>query len=299
MNARRDSAAPARADAEVLRTLDETEPTVGEQMHAVWSRKWPVLATTLLGAVIAGIAAFLVTPKYEATILIMPVLQSSSGGSFGQMGGVGSELGGLAALAGLKMGGEGKDEALAVLQSQALTDAYISQNNLLPVLLKGGKGTPTLWKANLFFKKNVRRVTTDSLTGMVSLVITWTNATQAAQWANGLVAMTNDYMRTKAINETERNIAYLKDQAAKSNVVEVKEGIYTILLKEINTEMLARGTREYALKVIDPAVVPERPSSPLKKVWVLVGAILGLLASAGVVIIGADKRRAMSRYPSK
>ncbi len=294
VNARRESAAPVGADAEILRKLDETEPTLGEQLHAVWLRKWLVMAASLVGAVLAGVLAFVVTPKYEATVLIMPVLQSGSGGGFGQLGGVASEVGGLAALAGLRIHGEGKEEALAVLQSRELTDRYIEQNNLLPILFKDGR-EPTLWKANEFFKKSVRRVTTDTTTGMVSLSITWTNPTLAADWANGLVKMTNDYMREKAIDEAARNIAYLEEQAGKTNIVEVKEGIYSILLREINREMLARGTNEYALKIIDPAVPPEKPSSPRKVIWVMVGGVLGMLASVGAVIIVADRRRSVPR----
>ncbi|MFZ0499593.1 MAG: Wzz/FepE/Etk N-terminal domain-containing protein [Steroidobacteraceae bacterium] len=292
MNARREGPTQAAADAEVLRKLDETELTTGEQMHAIWVRKWHVLAATVVGAAIATAAAFLVTPKYEASVLIMPVEQSNTGGGLGQLSGGGSELGGLAALAGLKIGGDAKEEALAVLQSELLTDMYISQNNLLPILLKHAKGTPTLWKANRFFKTRVREVTTDTKTGMVSMTITWTNPTLAAQWANGMVNMTNDYMRKQAIDEAERNIAYLNGEAAKTNVVEVREGIDSILLREINREMLARGSPDYALKVIDPAVPPEKPSSPQKAVWLVVGGLLGLLVSVGVVIIAADRKHA-------
>ena len=290
----RDSAAPGVLDAGVLRNLDENELTMGEQLHVIWAKKWRILALTILGAGIAGILAFIVRPRYQATALIMPVTQSSSEGGLGQLG-AGSALGGIAALAGLRMGGEGKEEALAVLQSRALTDLYIAQNNLLPILLKGVKGAPTLWKANQLFKKSVRQVTSDSKTGMVSVSITWTNPVLAAAWANGLVTMTNDYMRNKAIREAERNIDYLNQQAAKTNVVEVKEGIYSLLLREINREMLARGSQEYALKVIDPAVPPEKPSSPHKLLWIFVGGVLGLFASLGMVIIAADKRRAVSR----
>jgi uncharacterized protein involved in exopolysaccharide biosynthesis len=299
VNARRESMTPATADAEVLRTLDETELTMGEQIHAVWLRKWQVLAASILGAGIATLLAFMVTPKYQATVLIMPVEQSDSGGGLSQLGGGVAQLGGLAALAGFKIGGTGKEEALAVLQSGALTGMYITQNGLLPILLKNGKGKPTLWKANQFFKKNVRQVTTDTKTGMVSLVITWTDPKLAAEWANGLVKMTNDYMRQKAIEEAERNIAYLNGEASKTDVVQVKQGIYEILLKEINREMLARGSTEYALKVIDPAVPPEKPSSPLKLIWLVVGGMLGFLASVGAVLIAADRRRSASRRMGK
>jgi uncharacterized protein involved in exopolysaccharide biosynthesis len=284
---------------------EETETTLGEQIRALWARKWRIAAATILGAALAVAAAFLVTPKYQASVLLMPVSESGAGGGLGEFGSVSSQFGGLAALAGLKLGGQGRtEEALAVLQSQALTEMYIQQNHLLPVLFSGRWNSstrswkdarpdkqPTLWQANRFFEKSVRQVSTNSKTGLVTLSITWTSAALAADWANGLVKMTNDYMRQRAIEEAERDIAYLNGEAAKTNVVEVRQGIYAILLQVINREMIARGSQEYALKVIDPAQAPEKPSFPHKLTWLLVGAFLGLLASASAVLISADRER--------
>ncbi len=99
-----------------------------------------------------------------------------------------------------------KYESLTVLQSEALTEKYISSHNLLPVLYANqwdrGKNTwrssdvakvPTLWKANRFFKK-IRSVSTDAKTGMITMTIKWTDPVLAASWANDLVALTNEYL---------------------------------------------------------------------------------------------------------
>jgi hypothetical protein len=47
-------------------------------------------------------------------------------------------------------------------------------------------------------------------------------------WANELVRMTNDYLRDQAIQESERNIAYLNDQASKTDAVGAKQAIYAL-----------------------------------------------------------------------
>ena len=135
---------------------------------------------------------------------------------------------------------------------------------------------PTLWKANQYFGKKIRLVQIDAKTGIVTMEITWTNPEQAAAWANGLVAMTNDYLRSEAITEAQRNIDYLNQQAANTTLMPVKQVIYGILENEINKEMLARGTKEYALKVLDPAQPPEKPSSLRLPVWVFLGFAGGL-----------------------
>jgi uncharacterized protein involved in exopolysaccharide biosynthesis len=133
---------------------------------------------------------------------------------------------------------------------------------------------PTLWKANQFFHGR-REVTTENKTGLVTMAIKWKDPHLAADWANGLVRMTNDYLRAKAIEESERNIRYLNEQALKADTVGEKQAIYLLLENEINDQMLARGSIEYALRVIDPAQAPERAASPRPIIWTVVGGCLG------------------------
>ena len=67
----------------------------------------------------------------------------------------------------------------------------------------------------------------------------------------------------------------------KTDVVTVKQAIYSILQSEINKEMLARGNDEYAFKILDPAVAPERPSTP--PAWFLM--LGGLVGSLGLSVM--------------
>jgi uncharacterized protein involved in exopolysaccharide biosynthesis len=147
------------------------------------------------------------------------------------------------------------------------------------------KKIPTLWKANAYFKKNVRFVTTDNKTGLVTIIVAWEDPKLAAKWANDLVKMTNEYLRTKTVTESERNIAYLNNEAAKTDAVGVKEAIYTILQNEIKKMMLARGSEEYALKILDPAVPPEKAASPQLVTWTIMGFFGGFFLSLFVVFV--------------
>lgn len=261
----------------------------------LWRNRWTALVAGLACAVGAVVASLLVTPQYSASVILLPA--SSRSGSLGLGGSSVSELSGLASLAGLNLSGgnEVKTEALATLQSEVLTDQFIRQNNLLPVLFasewnpatRQWKTTdpeklPTLWKANQRFK-GIRSIIDDTKTGLVTLTIKWKSPALAAQWANGLVKLTNDYLRQRAIDEAERSIAYLNGEVSRTNVVEVKTAIYTLMEEEIKKEMIARGRDEFALRVIDPAVPPERKSFPRPVLWTagafLGGVFLGFLAS--------------------
>jgi capsular polysaccharide biosynthesis protein len=238
-------------------------------------------------------------PKtYQAGAVISPLSENSGG----QLSGIGSSLGqlaGLASLAGISTGADSKKaESLAVLQSEALTEKYIRDNDLLPILFQDkwdsstakwkvsdpGK-VPTVWKGNEFFRDHVRLVVTSPKTSIVTLSISWRDPYLAAKWANDLVDVANDYLRLNAIKQSERNIAYLTEQASKTDAVGVKQAIYQILQAEINKAMLARGSEEYAFRVLDRAVPPERPSSPRKSLWLLGGLVAGFGISTLIVLI--------------
>jgi capsular polysaccharide biosynthesis protein len=200
-------------------------------------------------------------------------------------------------------GNTAKVEAIATLKSENLTRRFIQDHNLLPLLFSkkwderqlkwktsDPDRVPTLWKGNDYFAKNVRRVTEDTKTGLVTLTVTWTQPQLAAEWANNLVELTNDFLRDKAIQESERNVAYLADQAEKTKAVPVRDSIYNLMESEIKKEMVARGSKEYALKVIDPAVIPERHSSPQKPVWAITGFLIGFITSSAFLLMRARER---------
>src|SRR5262245_10642849 len=81
-----------------------------------------VVATLVFGAA-ATAYAFLKKPQYEAKVVLAPVGDESSQMSLGGLG----QLGGLASLAGIQLGGSaGKSERIALLKSRGLTEDFIT-----------------------------------------------------------------------------------------------------------------------------------------------------------------------------
>lgn len=283
---------------DVTRNTGREGMTAHEALQLLWSRRLLLGCCAVALGIIAGIIGWLLPRQYEAQVLVVPVVNNSPEDQLGALGGLASQFGGLASLAGINIEGSTKKaEYVAVLQSQALTQKYVADNDLLPILyakkwdpahnrwkVTNPKKIPTLWQANLLFKNHIRTVATDQKTGLVTLTITWTNPQLAATWANGMVAMANDYLRDQAIAESERDIAYLTDQGAKNGQIGLKESIYAIMQTELNKAMFARGNKEFAFNVIDPAFVPERPSSLGGEAWAVIGFLCGLLLGIGYVI---------------
>jgi uncharacterized protein involved in exopolysaccharide biosynthesis len=275
---------------------DPTEVTVADLFALLRRGRWLIVAITGLMTAGALCASLLLPKHYEATVLVSAVSRRSGGSGIGGMGSMLSSLGGLASLVGLSSSANAsRAQDIATLKSQVLTQRYISEHQLLPILFAKKwnpaahswrtKKVPTLWDGNRYFKEKVRSVTEDAKTGLIRVTVTWTDPDLAAQWANGIVKMTNDYLRTKAIDEANRDIAYLQRQADKTTEVEVKQAIYSLMQQEIRNAMIAKGEHEYALKVIDPAFVPEKPSSPKPLLWTIAGFLAGLATSLGALIV--------------
>ena len=279
------------------------DATLGDYGRLLWRDKWLFLAITIACTVLATVASFVVQKTYEAAIILSPISNNSSGMG-GGMASAMSQFGGLAALAGIGLGNDSKkSESIAVLQSEALTESYIQRENLLPVLyskfwdpksaswtVKDPEKMPTLWKANKLFEKRIRSVSLNAKTGLVTLMITWTDPKTAAKWANDIAKMTNDYLRDKAIKESERNIKYLTDEATKTNIVEARQAIFSILQNELDKAMVARGNEEFAFKIIDPAVPPERPASPQKIFWLAGGLVGGAILSSLIILFVRNRK---------
>jgi uncharacterized protein involved in exopolysaccharide biosynthesis len=275
---------------------DRDEVNLRELLQLLWREKWIVFSLIVLTTGAATTAAVLLPKQYEAQAIISPVSSNAKGAGLG--GGQSSAVGGLASLIGISIGGDSnRAESIAVLQSEALTERYIRDHDLLPVLfpqlwdpvsrrwrVTDPKRIPTPWLGNKVFLR-IRTVAEDKKTGLVSVAIRWGDPDTAARWVNDFIALTNDDLRAKAIRESDQHIAYLNQEAAKTDVAQVRAAIYTVLESEIKNVMLARGPGDYALKVIDPAVPPERQSSPKPLILIPAGFAAGLFLSLLVLFL--------------
>jgi uncharacterized protein involved in exopolysaccharide biosynthesis len=275
------------------RSAEADEISLAEIAGTLWGRRYLILLITLVFGVCAAIYSLLLPVKFESSVLLAPISDEGDSGKFAGVSSLVSQYGGLSALGGFNFSSSNrKSEATATLQSRTLTETYIAEKNLLPILFAKSwdadnnrwkatdpKKIPTLWQANEFFDKSIRKLTEDKKTGLLTLTITWSDPNLAAEWANDLVARTNQYLRQRASEQSNRNIAYLNDQLTRTSVVELQRAIYGLIEAEIKKVMVAQGSDEYAFKVIDPAAVPERKSGPKRTLITVIGLFAGLILS--------------------
>jgi uncharacterized protein involved in exopolysaccharide biosynthesis len=209
------------------------------------------------------------------------------------------QLGGIASLAGVNLPAADNStlEAQAVLQSRSLAEAFITRYDLLPALLSDQpSNSRTTWAGVEHFKDDVLGIQEDARKGTTTIAIDWTDPVVAARWANEYVALANEVIRSRAIEESTKNIAYLNHQISQTTVMELQRVMYNLVESETKTLMLANARSEYAFTVVDPAVPPERRISPKRTVIVAVGLVTGLMLGLMVAFAHDSFRR--SNRPS-
>jgi uncharacterized protein involved in exopolysaccharide biosynthesis len=254
----------------------DNEINVVNLFWTVWDRKYLVLAISLLGGVIATVLALTAIPMFRAQVVITQVRDTGMGTAGSMMG----QLGGLASIAGLNLNSNGPDaERPAVLESRGLVEAFVKRYDLTQLMIANSNSNSSsqnpLWFAVERFRKTVLTLHEEKLKGTTTITVDWRDPVVAARWANDFVALANELLRTRAIDESTRNIEYLNKQLPQTNVVEIQHAIYSLIEAETKSLMLAHGRLEYAFTIVDPAVPPQMRFSPRRAVMVVTGLFIG------------------------
>lgn len=275
-------------DASLQNGTDEIDLT--ELARILWRGKWIVIGVTMLVAAWSIVYALGLTHWYRSEVLLATAEARTTNQS------IVSQLGGLAGLAGISVGGGGNVEPLAVLRSRDFTRAFIEDQNLLPILFadgwnaEAGRWTdedpeqwPDIRDAVLYFGDSIRRIEEEISTGLVTVAVEWKDPELAAQWASLLVTRLNDTMRMRALTEAETNVEYLQKELSSTSVVALQQSIGRLLEGEMQKLMLARGSEEFAFRVIDQAEVPTGPSRPSRRLIVMAATAGGGVLSVFLV----------------
>ena len=132
-----------------------------------------------------------------------------------------------------------------------------------------------MWFAVKMFRDSVLSIRDNQANGVIAIAMDWNDPVVASRWANDFVALANESIRSRALEDAKRNIAYLEQQAARTDVVELRNVLYNLIESETQTLMLANGKLEYAFTIVDPAVPPEMRISPQRTLMVLAGMLFG------------------------
>ena len=294
-------------DQHMLNQYDD-EIDLRELFGVLWAGKIKIVAITAVFAIASVIYALSVPNQYKATALLSPA-QSSGGGLSGALG----QLGGLAAIAGVSIGGGESSEAQVaqeIMKSWSFIEGFIESNDLAVEIfaadgwdkssnkllinsdtydVKNKKwvsedGSPSSWESFKAFSSRVS-VSEDKQSGLVSVSIEYYSPQIAKQWLDLYVAAINDHMQKRKMAKVTRNIEYLEAQIKKTNIAEMQEVFYTIIEEQIKSKMLAEASPDYAFVAVSPSMVPEQKSQPKRALMCILGTLLGGMLSVLLVLV--------------
>jgi uncharacterized protein involved in exopolysaccharide biosynthesis len=266
----------------------EDEIDLRQLIKTLWAGKGLVILCTVVVAAVAASYALLATEIFRSQASVQIRDEDRAG--------LTSELGGLAALAGISVGArnQNRELALSALKSRAVIQRMIEEEELLPILYADDwdadnkrwrtSNPPTPWKAYDKFTNGVLSVSVDRNTGIVTIAIQWEDPALAAAWVEALIVRVNTFVNEATVREAEQNLEFLNQQAQTTSVVELQKTIFSMMESEIKRLMVARNPETAPLRVIDPAVVPERPVRPQRALIVIVGVLSGGLLGGAIVL---------------
>jgi uncharacterized protein involved in exopolysaccharide biosynthesis len=264
-------------------------------IRALWKFKaLVVVVSVVLGLAFWWLGSF-VKPVYRAEAVVAIVEQEGASGAPAVAG----QLGRLASLAGLNLGGSGsgRQELWAVLSSRALYATLIEKEDLLPVLFPAnwdaqrkewrasdGKTSPvpTLDRGIEKLRRSVFKVVMDRETGLVKISAEHAEPDTAMRLVNVLIKIGNEEVRAKVANEATRSLDYLGKEMSTTQDVETRQLIAQLMQRQISTRMLTSVRSDYAYKVVDPAFQPDRDRyiKPRRALYAALGMFLGFLLSS-------------------
>jgi hypothetical protein len=298
------------ADQPLLNQYDEID--LRELFAVLWAGKLKIIAITAIFAVASVQHALSVPDQYKATALLAPA--QSSGGLSGALG----QLGGLASLAGVRLGGRETGEAqiaLEIMKSWSYIEGFIADNDIAVAVYaaegwnkgsntleinndaydterqewlfedeSGAIAPPSSWRLFQAFS-GILSVSEDIKSGLVSVSIEYYSPQIAKQWVDMYVESINRFMQQRQVDKVTRNIAYLQEQIGKTSIAEMQEVFYTIIEEQTKSKMLAEASPDYVFVAVGPSMVPDQKSQPKRAVICILGTLLGGILSVLMVLI--------------
>uniref|UniRef100_UPI001237C850 Wzz/FepE/Etk N-terminal domain-containing protein n=1 Tax=Candidatus Enterovibrio escicola TaxID=1927127 RepID=UPI001237C850 len=206
----------------------DDEIDLAELWRAIWAGKWVIIAITSVFAIASVLYALSLPNIYKSEALLAPAEQQS-----GSLGGMASQLGGLASLAGVNLGGGNSDKtalALEIMKSRAFIFKFIEKHDLILPLMGGEswnsltnelvydekvydvlnqkwvrevnaplKRKPSLQETYKEFQKIIT-INQDKKSSMLTVSIEYYSPKLAQQWVNWIIDAINEEMKLRDLH---------------------------------------------------------------------------------------------------
>jgi uncharacterized protein involved in exopolysaccharide biosynthesis len=286
-----------------------------EIFSAIWKEKLTIIIVCTIAIIVSVIYALSLPNTYKSAVLLSPAEESQSGG----LAALAGQFGGLASLAGVNLKGGGTDKtqlAIETLKTRKFLSEFIQNNSLAPTLMAvedwDMENNKVIYNPNKYdeetgkwlrdvklprrpkpsgielhehFLKNNLSVSQDLETGLVQLSVKHFSPYVAQEIVTKLVVAINEEMKEEDVQKATKSIEYLSEAVKETQTSNLQQIFYQLIEQQVQTKMLATIRDEYALKVIDPAIVPELKDGPKRALIVILSLFIALISSVGWILI--------------
>ena len=307
-------------DLDQNRLGEEDEIDLLELWRTVWKRRKLIARIVCVGVLLTAIVSLFMTNIYQSEAVITPVETKSGGG--GMASSLMSQMGGgLGSLIGLPDSSSAVEIGL-LLESKVLQKKIIRDYQLLPVLFpkqwdekkkmwkKESSLNPLAWLSKLLAavkpadKKKSKKIegVPDEMDGLraldklvkinknkkdnfITISVQFDDPELACAMVGYYLAALNDHMSREAQRVASINKKYLEEQLSQTSDPFIQQKLYSMIAQQIETSMMAAVKENFAFKIIDPPLVPDKKLKPKRAQMVVLSFVVFLFLAVFLVFV--------------
>lgn len=276
-----------------------------ELSKILWKGKIVIILITFLSILFSIMYSLNQNDIYKSSALVSIQSANVSGGSSL------SQYSGLASMAGIKLpsSSSSSDKTFFIIEtisSRVFFSNLIKKYNLLPDLMAtqsfNKESNESTYSDSFNTKTNEWVISTPSFTKSHQVFLSILNVRQDPKnkfitieidhespiFAHNLLSIIikeiNLIIRDQDLRDSELSIEYLKLKVSETKLKEVKDSFNSLIGAELEKKMLADIKEDYALKIIDPPLIPEFKFKPQRSKIVIFSTIFGFFFSVLLIL---------------
>ena len=282
-------------------------------VNLFWRKKIQIISITSLFAVFSVFYALSLPDYYKSESILVNAENTN------QLSGL-QGLSGLASIAGINIQNSRQDKSIVIfetLKSRAFVRHLIKFDNILPSLVAAKEydsssqkiifdsevydasnkvwlakksnnnkkdSKPSFIEAHAAYLEHVT-INQDKFTNLITISVEHISPLFAKEFLDLIIRELNELLRFKDLQDSTNAIDFLTSEIPKSSLVTMKDAINQLVHSRLEMQMMARISSDYALKIIDPAYIPEEKSRPNRASICIMITLAGGLFSVLFVLL--------------
>lgn len=279
-----------------------------EFITSTWGHRNMILGISGFFALASLIYALSLPNIFSSEALLTTVDDSDTGGGIRQLA---SRYSGLASVAGVSIPSSEESKAdlmIATIQSRAFFRHLLTFDFVLPGLMVAESfdhetrnlkydrneydsekkiwiGTPPSYLEAYKTYTDLLEIGQDNRSGFIFLIFNHISPEFSYKFNNLIVSELNNQIRNRHLRESTIALDYLKSELNATTQMEVQQSISQLIEAQLKVQMLANIRKDYMIRAIDPAFLPEEKSAPRKTRMVILGTIIGFILGVLLSIV--------------